>query len=111
MVQLLAVLLVAFSCLAASVHGLHITWLPLGDSITWGCGNGILPHFDPPGCRATRKHLNDCGCEMDAGSYRIPVAQALEQWNITTTTVGSLTSGPASSPAAWKRSGQRQSRM
>ena len=88
--------------LTASARGLHITWLPLGDSITWGCGNGVLPHYDPPGCRATRAHLNDCGCEMDAGSYRIPVAQALEQWNITTTTVGSLTAGPASSPMAWR---------
>ena len=87
---LLADLLVASSFLVASVNGLRITWLPLGDSITWGCGNGILPHVEP------------AGCERDAGSYRIPVAQALEQWNITTTTVGSLTSGPASSPAAWQ---------
>ena len=56
----LAVLLVASSCLVAGASGLHITWLPLGDSITWGCGNGVLPHFEPPGCRATSKHLNDC---------------------------------------------------
>ena len=48
----LAVLLVASSCLVAGASGLHITWLPLGDSITWGCGNGVLPHFEPPGCRA-----------------------------------------------------------
>ena len=80
------VVLIVSSCLVASVNGLHITWLPLGDSITWGCGNGILPHVKN-------------GCERDAGSYRIPVAQALEQWNITTTTVGSLTAGPTSSPA------------
>jgi lysophospholipase L1-like esterase len=99
------VLLGAFACCLAlaTADGLHITWLPLGDSITWGCGNGVLPHVTPPGCRATRKHLNDCGCERDSGSYRIPVAQALEQWNITTTTVGSLTAGPASSPAAWQQ--------
>ena len=83
------VVLVVSSCLVASVNGLHITWLPLGDSITWGCGNGILPHVKN-------------GCERDAGSYRIPVAQALEQWNITTTTVGSLTAGPTSSPAVWQ---------
>jgi len=62
------VLLGAFACcLAATADGLHITWLPLGDSITWGCGNGVLPHVTPPGCRATRKHLNDCGCERDSG--------------------------------------------
>ena len=89
--------------LVAPVDGLHITWLPLGDSITWGCGNGVLPRVAPPGCKATKTHLNLCGCERDAGSYRIPVAQALEQWNITTATVGSLTAGPASSPAAWQR--------
>ena len=98
------VLAVACAChlLVGGVCGLHITWLPLGDSITWGCGNGILPHVDPPGCRATRAHLNECGCERDSGSYRIPVAQALEQWNITATTVGSLTAGPASSPTTWQ---------
>lgn len=42
------------------------------------------------------------GCERDAGSYRIPTAQALEQWNITVSTVGSLTAGPASAPDAWQ---------
>lgn len=71
-------------------QGSHFTWLPLGDSITWGCGNGFLPH-EP----------ND-GCEADAGSYRIPTCQGLEQTNITISTVGSRTAGPASSPAAWK---------
>jgi lysophospholipase L1-like esterase len=70
--------------------GGHITWLPLGDSITWGCGNGVEPH-DPNG-----------GCEEDAGSYRIPVAQALEQWNVSVTTVGTRFAGPASQPDAWK---------
>ena len=35
--------------------------------------------------------------------YPRQVAQALEQWNITTATVGSLVAGPASSPAAWRR--------
>lgn len=67
----------------------HFTWLPLGDSISWGCGNGYLPH-KPNG-----------GCEADAASYRIPVCQALEQSNITITTVGSLSAGPASAPTAW----------
>lgn len=68
----------------------HFTWLPLGDSITWGCGNGVLPH-EP----------ND-GCEADAASYRIPTCQALEQSNITITTLGNRTAGPASSPLQWR---------
>jgi lysophospholipase L1-like esterase len=68
---------------------MHLRWLPLGDSITWGCGNGILPH------------VAGGGCERDAGSYRIPAAMALEQWNITVDTVGSLTAGPASAPDKW----------
>ena len=68
----------------------HFSWLPLGDSITWGCGNGFLPH-EP-----------DDGCEADAASYRIPTAQALEQANVTLTTVGSRTAGPASSPLSWR---------
>eukprot|EP00040_Diaphanoeca_grandis_P012135 m.61865 g.61865 ORF g.61865 m.61865 type:complete len:257 (-) comp23048_c0_seq1:46-816(-) len=76
--------------ISSTATALHLKWLPLGDSITWGCGNGILPHV-PNG-----------GCEADAGSYRIPTAQALEQWNITVDTVGSLTAGPASAPDAWK---------
>lgn len=70
--------------------GSHFTWLPLGDSITWGCGNGVLPHSP------------DGGCEADAASYRIPTAQALEQANITITTLGSRSAAPASSPAAWR---------
>ena len=49
----------------------------------------MLPH-EPSG-----------GCEADAGSYRIPTASALEQSNITVTTVGSRTAGPTSAPAAW----------
>ena len=68
----------------------NYTWLPLGDSITWGCGNGVLPH-EP-----------DDGCEADAASYRIPTCMALEQSNITITTVGSRTAGPLSSPVQWR---------
>ena len=84
-------LLLLPAVLLAPSTALHLRWLPLGDSITWGCGNGILPHV-PNG-----------GCERDAGSYRIPTAQALEQWNITVETVGSATAGPASAPDAWKQ--------
>ena len=52
----------------------------------WGCGNGVQPHV-PNG-----------GCEADAGSYRIPVAQALEEANITVTTVGSVAAAPETAP-------------
>ena len=75
---------------ARGVVAVHYTWLPLGDSITWGCGNGVLPH-EPNG-----------GCEADAASYRIPTAQALEQSNISITTVGSVSAGPPSSPLTWR---------
>jgi lysophospholipase L1-like esterase len=77
------------SIVVAAVSASHFTWLPLGDSITWGCGNGVLPH-EP----------ND-GCEADAASYRIPTCQGLEQANITITTVGNRTAAPASAPAKW----------
>ena len=80
-------LLATVLCAAASAS--RITWLPLGDSITWGCGNGVLPHEA------------DGGCEADAGAYRMPTSQALEQSNITVTTLGSRSAGPASAPAAW----------
>jgi lysophospholipase L1-like esterase len=76
--------------MTVSATASSFTWLPLGDSITWGCGNGYLAH-EP----------ND-GCEADAASYRIPTAQALEQANITLTTVGSRAAGPASSPESWR---------
>jgi len=75
---------------AALAAASSFKWLPLGDSITWGCGNGFLPHAP------------DNGCEEDAASYRIPTAQALEQANISITTVGTRTAGPASSPASWR---------
>jgi len=83
-------LLAGLLLLAASATGSHFSWLPLGDSITWGCGNGFLPH-EPSD-----------GCEADAASYRIPTAQALEQANISITAVGSRSAGPASAPASWK---------
>ena len=83
-----ALLLAAASAavLLAPASASSFTYLPLGDSITWGCGNGFLPH-EP-----------DDGCEGDAASYRIP----LEQANISIATLGSRSAGPASSPAAWR---------
>lgn len=40
--------------------------------------------------------------QADAASYRIPTCQGLEQTNISITTVGSRSAGPASAPDAWK---------
>jgi len=83
-------LVVLLSLVSGVASASHFSWLPLGDSITWGCGCGVQPH-EP-----------DNGCEADAGSYRIPTCQALEQANITITTLGSRTAGPPSSPMSWR---------
>lgn len=85
-----SLMLLLLGSLAPSARASHFTLLPLGDSITWGCGSGVLPH-EP----------ND-GCEADAGAYRAPMFQALEQANISITALGSRSAGPASSPAAWR---------
>jgi lysophospholipase L1-like esterase len=87
---MLSMLILLLAVLLHAAVASHFTWLPLGDSISWGCGNGFLPH-EP-----------DDGCEADAAAYRIPTAQALEQANVTITTVGSRSAGPASSPPAWR---------
>jgi lysophospholipase L1-like esterase len=79
-----------FIMLWTSATAMHVSWLPLGDSVTWGCGNGVSPH-EP-----------DDGCEADAAAYRIPVCQALEQVNISVATLGSRSAGPASSPLQWR---------
>ena len=86
----MARLALAACLLAASARASSFTYLALGDSITWGCGNGVLAH-EP----------ND-GCEADAASYRIPALQALEQANISIVTVGRRSAGPASSPLSWR---------
>jgi hypothetical protein len=110
-----------------------VLWLPLGDSITWGCGTDAAPR-------------GDAVCTEDAGGYRVPLAWALSQRGIALTTVraargrlsgvsvshrksvlygvsvwartwrltvkiggfwpgqmGTLTTGPAYVPAAWLR--------
>ena len=70
----------------------HVLWLPLGDSITWGCNGPTIQD-----------------CHADSGSYRVPLALALTQhplgspdnvgFNIST--MGTLTTGPPYVPAAW----------
>ena len=70
----------------------NVLWLPLGDSITWGCNGPTIQD-----------------CHADSGSYRVPLAFALTQhplgspdnvgYNIST--MGTLTTGPPYVPAAW----------
>ena len=74
----------------------EILWLPLGDSITFGC---------------TGPTLQDC--HQNGGGYRIPLAFALSQpplgyptkslpgFNVST--CGTLTTGPSYVPAQWTR--------
>jgi hypothetical protein len=47
-----------------------LLWLPLGDSITWGCGTDAAPR-------------GGAACAGDAGGYRVPMAWALSQQVIT----------------------------
>jgi lysophospholipase L1-like esterase len=78
-----------------------VLWLPLGDSITWGCNGPTIQD-----------------CHLDAASYRVPLALALTQhplshqgkrfWGqgpnsvgFNITTMGTLTTGPPYVPAAW----------
>jgi lysophospholipase L1-like esterase len=67
-----------------------VLWLPLGDSITWGCGTDAAP-------RGAAK------CVNDAGGYRVPLAWALSQRGINVSTMGTLQTGPAYVPASWLR--------
>ncbi len=70
----------------------NVLWLPLGDSITFGC---------------TGPTIQDC--HSDSAGYRIPLALALSQaplgspdlvgFNITT--MGTDTTGPSFVPSAW----------
>ena len=76
----------------------NVLWLPLGDSITWGCNGPTIQD-----------------CHLDSASYRIPLALALSQhplskprgvagpdsvgFNIST--MGTLTTGPPYVPSSW----------
>eukprot|EP00038_Savillea_parva_P009950 m.186897 g.186897 ORF g.186897 m.186897 type:complete len:278 (+) comp16901_c0_seq1:37-870(+) len=69
-----------------------VLWLPLGDSITWGCNGPTIED-----------------CHSDTGGYRVPLAMALTQhplgspdlvgFNITT--MGTLETGPPYVPRQW----------
>jgi len=76
--------------LASLVHGLEpslepLLWLPLGDSITLGCGSLEKPRD------STYAH-----CSPFAAGYRVPLAYALTQQGFDVSTMGTLTNGPAS---------------
>ena len=68
----------------------NILWLPLGDSITWGCGTDAVP-------RGADK------CWADAGGYRVPLAWSLSQAGYNVSTMGLLHAGPEYVPAQWLR--------
>ena len=55
-----------FFLLVVAATAADILWLPLGDSITWGCGTDGAPR-------------GSAACAKDAGGYRVPLAWALSQ--------------------------------
>ena len=75
---------------AAEAGAGNLLWLPLGDSITWGCGTDAAPRAG-------------AGCVKDAGGYRVPLAWALSQRGYNVSTMGTLTTGPPYVPSQWIR--------
>lgn len=74
---------------AASTDGpTPLLWLPLGDSITFGCGNSALPR-------------QKAVCVPNAGGYRVPLAWTLAQLNYNVSTMGTLTNGGDDTPPQW----------
>lgn len=87
---LLVALLVSLPVARSASGGKDILWLPLGDSITFGCGTDAAPR-------------GRVVCQADNGGYRVPLAWALTQAGYNVSTMGTLTTGPAYVPAAWLR--------
>jgi lysophospholipase L1-like esterase len=89
-----AALLAIFGAASHSSAVQNVLWLPLGDSITFGC---------------TGPDIEDC--HNDSGGYRVPLAFALSQpalgnpsnagFNVTT--MGTAQTGPSYVPAQWTR--------
>ena len=71
----------------ASAKG-NLLWLPLGDSITWGCGTDAAPR-------------GGAACCATCGGYRVPTAWALSQAGYNISTMGTLKTGPAYVPDQW----------
>lgn len=75
--------------LAAVARGLvpslePLLWLPLGDSITLGCGSHEKP-----------RDTDYAHCSPTAAGYRVPLAYALTQQGYSVSTMGTQTNGPA----------------
>ena len=73
------------NCMREGAAPRNILWLPLGDSITWGCNGPTIQD-----------------CHSDTGGYRVPLAMALTQHPLgpptnvgfNVTTMGTLETGP-----------------
>eukprot|EP00729_Bicosta_minor_P024196 gene24196-13223_t len=74
--------------MTAAISTPSTLYLPLGDSITWGCGTDAAPR-------------GSAACARDAGGYRAPLAWALSQHGMNVTTMGTLTTGPEYVPSDW----------
>jgi len=66
----------------------NLLYLPLGDSITWGCGTDAAPRAG-------------ADCARDAGGYRVPLAWALTQSGYNVSTMGTQSVGPSYVPQQW----------
>eukprot|EP01052_Picozoa_sp_SAG31_P053376 SAG31_NODE_13654_length_855_cov_1.018519_1_plen_150_part_01 len=86
----MAVVLLQSCTVTLSAPPGNVLWLPLGDSITWGCGTDAPPR-------------GGAGCVKDAGGYRVPLAWALSQRGYNVSTMGTLTTGPRYVPTQWIR--------
>jgi len=76
-----------------------LVWLPLGDSITFGCGS-----TNQPGT-ALIFTLDPFTCPRECGGYRTPTAQALASRGQIVSTMGTMESGPAQYPQWIKHEG------
>lgn len=89
MPYMVTIISAAIALLASSATAtVDLLWLPLGDSITWGCGTDAKPR-------------GGADCAKDAGGYRVPLAWALSQQGYNVSTMGTLTTGPSYVPDQW----------
>ena len=65
-----------------------LLWLPLGDSITWGCGTDAKPR-------------GGAACCPTCGGYRVPLAWSLSEAGYNVSTMGTLVTGPEYVPNQW----------
>lgn len=77
-----------------------LVWLPLGDSITFGCGS-----TNQPGTDVIVIMDPNFTCPSICGGYRTPTAQALASRGQIVSTMGTMESGPAQYPQWIKHEG------